>query len=117
MGYEIPDPRREAVIIGQDPKTNQIKVDHRAVKLITGIWPTFEVQGTSIVVEISVGAQEFRDGPIVWDGPYNFVPGTDQQMDYFVEGIYITIRFYVESPEFWKFHEYGIELAVVGDKL
>lgn len=104
-------------LIGQDPKTNQIKVDHRAVKLVTGIWPTFEVQGTSIVAKISVGAQEFRDGPIVWDGPYNFVPGTDQQMDYFVEGIYVTVRFYVESPEFWKFHEYGIELAVVGDKL
>lgn len=108
--------RSALAVIGRDFAGN-IKVDHQKVKIVESMWPTFEVKGVEPQPMLSVGAQEYRDGPTVWDGPYAYNPLGQQEMDFLVEGIYITIRITIESAEYWKLHAYGLEIAVAGDML
>ena len=108
--------RRGIALIGQ-ALDGSPRVDHHKVKIIEAVWPIFEVAGTSITVNLSAGAQEYRDGPITWDGPYDFVPGTDQEIDFLVEGVYSAVKCEITSPEAWKFHAYGITIEPAGDQL
>jgi hypothetical protein len=93
------------------------QLDHHRVKVVSGIWPTFEVQGVDISVNVSAGAQEYRDGPTQWDGPYTFMPLEDQQVDFLVEGIYVAARFEITVSEYWRFHSYAMDIQVAGDYL
>lgn len=108
--------RKSLAVIGH-AQDGSVRVDHQKVKIVESLWPTFEVQGVDITVLLSVGAQEFRDGPIVWDGPYEFIPGQLQEMDFLNEGIYITVRIEIPTTNFWKFHAYGLEIGLAGDML
>ncbi len=93
------------------------QMDHHNVKVCEGVWPTFEVAGTQVEVDITVGGQEFRDGPIIWDGPYTFTPGASQEMDFFVEGIYINLKYRIETAEYWKLHAHSMNISSAGDVL
>lgn len=103
-------------IIGKD-RNGEPRVNHQIVKIVESMWPTFEVHGVIIRPQLSVGAQEFRDGPVYWDGPYAFAPGEQQEMDFLVEGIYISIRIQIATAEYWRFHAYGLEISTAGDML
>lgn len=94
-----------------------IRVDHQKVKIVESLWPTFEVAGVTLLPQLSVGAQEYRDGPVLWDGPYEFDPLTQQEMDFLVEGVYIAVKFVIQSSQYWKLHAYGLEIATAGDML
>ena len=108
--------RMNIALIGSNSDKTE-RVDHNRVKVCTGIWPVVETAGVSLTMQISVGGQERRDGPVDWDGPYDFDPETDQAIDFMVEGVYIAVKFECSASEAWKLHGYSIEVDVVGDKL
>lgn len=108
--------RKGIALVGQ-ARDGSPRVDHQKVKVCAGIWPVVETSGGPVTLQISVGAQERRDGPIVWDGPYDYDPDTDQALDVIIEGVYLAVRITSQSSEVWKLHGFSLDINIVGDKL
>ena len=106
--------RTALTILGRDRSGNR-KVDPGIIKEVTGVWPMIRgVPGT--VIKISVGGQPTPDEPIRWEGPRDFVVGTDFFLDFIVSDRYISIRFESEGQRPWELLSYDLDLEIVGDR-
>lgn len=66
------------------------------------------------IIGISLGASETPDGAIDYEGPYNFVIGTDTFLDFAVAGKYLAIRFESAGVSAWTLQSYIIDYKVIG---
>lgn len=77
------------------------------------VWPQFLGPDGGIVL-ISLGAADTPDGAVTWEGPYNFVLGTDTFLDFLVTGKYLAIRFESSTVSGWTLQSYIIDYDVIG---
>lgn len=91
------------------------KVDPTTIKEVTGIYPVMRAE-SGTTVQISIGSQAAPDDPVSWEGPYDFVIGTDFYLDFIVSGRYIGVRFESLGQKPWELLGYDLELKVVGGK-
>ncbi len=61
-----------------------------------------------------LGGSESPDGPVDWEGPYDFVIGQDHKVDFAVAGNYLAVRFQSSGVPVWTLQAYGIEYEVIG---
>ena len=111
--YESRLERLGLAIAGVDRFGNP-RVDFRKVKQVTAVAPII-VSTNPVTMRVSVGAQDTPDGPITWDGPYNFNSDTDEYVDCFIEGKYIAVRFECSDEVSWKMEGYGLNIELVGE--
>lgn len=106
--------RTALTVLGRDRSGNW-KVDPGIIKEVTGLWPMIRgVPGT--VIKISVGGQPTPDEPIRWEGPRDFIVGTDFFLDFIVSDRYISVRFESEGQRPWELLSYDLDLEVVGER-
>jgi hypothetical protein len=77
------------------------------------VWPQI-IGPTGHDIEILLGGSETPEGPIDWEGPYNFTIGEDNFVDFAVAGNYLHIRFQSAGVPVWTLQNYGIEYEVIG---
>ena len=79
----------------------------------TSVWPDIiGPQGASI--QILLGSHETPEGAIDWEGPYDFVIGGDDYVDFAITGRYLAIRFESSGIPSWTLQSYDIEYEIVG---
>jgi hypothetical protein len=71
------------------------------------------MQGTG-TVNIFVGSQELRDGPVTYFGPFPYTIGTDTEVQPLVEGRYHAIKYTSTSAAWWKLDGQDIEVVSTG---
>lgn len=77
------------------------------------IWP--QILGPDgQTIQISMGASQTPDGAIDWEGPYDFVIGTDTFVDFSVAGKYLAVRFASTAITAWTLQAYSIDYALLG---
>lgn len=77
------------------------------------VWP--QILGPSGgIIQISLGASETPDGAIDYEGPYDFVIGTDTFLDFSITGKYLAIRFESTGVSGWTLQSYAIDYDVIG---
>lgn len=77
------------------------------------VWPQILGPEGGIIL-ITLGASDTPDGAITWEGPYDFVIGTDTFSDYIVEGKYLAIRFTSTGIASWTLQSYSIDYEIIG---
>jgi hypothetical protein len=111
---EVSLTRTGLTIVGQD-RFGQWQVDPAVVKLVQGMWPVFKA-ATGTVVQLWVGGQESADGPITWEGPYDFRIGIDKYQDFLVSGTHIAVRFTSRGALPWELLSYDLDLTAIGEQ-
>lgn len=96
-------------IVGVD-RQGHPKADIGVHKLLKRVWP--KAEGGPF--EVRVGSQQSLGGPITFQSPQTFTPGTDDFVDVCVEGRLLTIRFQSTADVAWKLHGYDVEIEVLG---
>ena len=97
-------------IVGQDRQGNP-KVDIGVRKLATRIWP----KGEGGPFEVRVGSQDFIGGPITLATAQSFTPGTDEYLDFTVQGKLLSVRVQSSTDVSWKLHGYDLDIKLIGD--
>jgi hypothetical protein len=86
--------------------------DHH--KVVTGIIP--RIQGTNgDKLSITLGGQPWFNEPIAWGTAQEFVIGTDHLVSDIVEGRLLSVRIEGTTAGVWKFYEYAIKFAEMGE--
>ena len=101
--------RQGLAIIGRDRQGNP-KADFTSRKLVKRIWP--KISGGAISVQ--VGSQEVLDGTVTWAAAQTFTPGTDQYLDFSVNGRLLAVRFESTANASWEIEGYDLEIEVLG---
>lgn len=85
------------------------------IKTIRRIWPRIDLYSTSDpVIRIEVGTQIRKGDPITWQGPYNFNVVTDDKIDVFATGRYLSIRFSTISSSNWALDHFDVDYSPRG---
>lgn len=106
--------REGLTVYGRDQEGNY-KNDPTVIKNVQGIWPEIEaVEGTT--VQVYVGFQDTAISPIQWQGPRDFVVGTDFFLDFIVTGRYISVRFESLGQPVWVLSAYDLDIEPVGER-
>jgi hypothetical protein len=104
---------RESMPVGGLGRDGQPILDTTSIKQVNEIWPEmFQQNGSG--VSIFVGGQDTLQDPIAYQGPFNFVPGTDDKIDCDVTGRYISIRFETTDQSLWKLNSYKMNVEILG---
>ena len=98
-------------IIGKDLQ-GAPKVNWERRKMVKEIWPRIESDGA---VNIYAAAQEYRDGPVTYDGPHSFNPNIGQQkVDTCVSGRLLGFRVESTMGVNWRMDGLDLEMEVLG---
>lgn len=101
-------------LIGRDRQGNW-KADATVVKFVSGIWPL--IRGTpGSVIKVYVGSQMTTEEAVSWEGPYQFVVGVTNFLDFTVSGCYIAVRFESDGQDPWELISYDLDLTLVGER-
>lgn len=99
-------------IAGQD-RQGQPKLDPASVKLIRAVFPKISAP-IPVTLRISIGVQDTPEGTITWEGPYDFVVGTDVKVDCSLSGKYVAFRIEdLDNGTPWEFTGYSVDLDVI----
>jgi len=88
-------------------------MDATFIKQVNEVWPEM-FQQNGVGIDIYVGGQDTLQEAISWDGPFLFVPGTDDKIDCDVTGRYISIRFETTDQSLWKLDSYKMNVERLG---
>ena len=106
--------REGLTVFARDQEGNP-KSDPGIIKSVQGIWP--EIEGPpGTVVQVSIGFQDELNSPIQWQGPRDFVVGTDYFLDFVVTGRYIAVRFETLGQPPILITGYDLDIEVVGQR-
>lgn len=103
--------RTGLAVAGNDRQGN-LKVDPYSVKFVRAIFPKIISTG-SPTVQISVGMQDDLNGAVRWDGPHDFVVGTDLKIDTALSGKYLAIRIEDSSNIPWELTGYTLDMDII----
>ena len=89
-------------------------VEGQGVALLgSAVWP--QILGpVGSSVQISLGAHDTPDGAIDWEGPYDFVIGQDEFVDFCVSGKYLAVRIESQEIPVWTLQSFTIEYEIIG---
>ena len=97
-------------IVGRD-RQGQWKSDPNTIKYVRRVIPL--VQGNASI-NVYVGAQDDKDGPVSWEGPHVFNPNMDQEILTDTTGRFLAIRFESVGDQTWKLDGYILDIELVG---
>lgn len=89
---------------------------HVPGKVVIGreVWP--QITGPEgEIIKISLGSHDTPDGGITWEGPYDFVIGSTEFLDFAVTGRYLAVRFESTTVPSWKLQSYVIDYEITGE--
>ncbi len=98
------------MITGRVEKVAMDLDDNTRIKQVVAIWP--RVQGES-VMEVRLGSQASPATAPVW-GPYKSFTSSDEHVDYFMNGRYISIEFRGSEQQTWQISGYDLEFSDAG---
>jgi hypothetical protein len=96
-------------IIGRD-RTGSPKVDHDSIKLVSRM----NIRATGTPFTVSVGYQDVKDGPVNWEFQQVFDPAVGGELNPYVIGKYIAVRFESSDSGRWELEGYDLDVEVVG---
>jgi len=100
-------------IAGVDLQGNP-KADPSKRKFLRAVYPKISA-GSSAIIQVSAGSQDTPNGPVTWEGPYNFNTLTDTRVDFRVSGNYLAVRFEDTGNLPWEMTGYGLDIEVIGE--
>lgn len=77
------------------------------------VWPHIAGPAGS-AIQISLGAHETPEGAIDWEGPYDFVIGQDEYLDFWVSGRFLAIRFESSGIPVWTLQSFQVDYERIG---
>lgn len=105
--------RTGLALIGSDRVTGQLKADNEVMKLVSRIWP--KATGTPFYVQI--GAQEFENSTLTYEGQQLFTPGVDKYLDFSpVNGRFLAVKYTWQGVGATEIHGYNIEMEILGNQ-
>lgn len=105
--------RTGLTIAGTDRHGNPT-VDETKVKFVRSVYPRLNAPNP-VTLKISVGAQDSPSGAVTWEGPYDYVSGTDVKVDFMISGKYLAVRFEETSDQPWEFSGYTLDLDIISE--
>lgn len=72
--------------------------------------------GTGGAFEVSLGKQEYIDGPVTWTPAQSFNPGTMKKLDWRVNAPVKAIKVTSGSTEHWTFNKYIADEVITGQR-
>lgn len=101
-------------ITGQDRVTGEYKADNDSMKLVDRVW----IRATGDPINVSIGAQEFRGAPVVYQPSQLFTPGINKYLDFYpTNGRFIAVRFdFISSNNPTELLGYDINVTQLGDQ-
>jgi hypothetical protein len=85
------------------------------IKMIKRVWPKMTLlSGANSVVNIHIGTSMVRGSTTAWQGPYAFNINTDNKIDCFATGRYLSIRFSSSTDVSWKLDSFDIDVIPKG---
>jgi hypothetical protein len=107
---------RTGLPIAGNDRQGQPRIDPASVKFIRAVFPKISAQ-TNITLKISVGVQEFIDGPVTWEGPYDFITNQDFRIDTCLQGRYFAIKIEDEDNNLpWELTGYVVDLEIIAEQ-
>ena len=79
----------------------------------TGVWPDI-IGPSGQAIQIMLGSHDVPEGAVTWEGPYDFVIGEDDFVDFAIAGRYLAIRFESSGVSSWTLQSYDIDYEIVG---
>ncbi len=102
--------REGLALIGQDRQGNP-KVDLTRRKLFKRIW--IKAEGSPF--NVSLGVQEQLGGAITYAPSQVFTPGTDEYLDFTVNGRLGAVKFESSADVAWQLHAYDLDIEGLGE--
>lgn len=87
-------------------------IDPASVKFVRSVFLKISAQ-TSVTVRVYVGMQEVLGGTVTWDGPHDFVIGTDDRVDVAISGRFLCLRIEDTQSLPWEFSGYTLDLDII----
>lgn len=89
-------------------------IDAASVKFVRALFPKISAP-SSMTLQISIGMQDTLNGPVTWDGPHDFIVGTDVKVDVAISGKFLCLRFEDTEEVPWVFSGYAVDLDVISE--
>lgn len=104
---------RTALAIARQGGQKELRVDLESVKEVQAIWPRITAAvGTEI--QIYVGYQMTLNDPVTWEGPFPFRVGIDDNVQPWVSGRLIAVRFEETNGVEWEMSGFDLEGQLLG---
>lgn len=103
---------RTGLAVSGQSHDGSITIDPASVKFVRSVYPKLTAP-SAVTVRISVGMQETLDGAVTWDGPHDFVVGTDVKVDVAISGKFLCLRIEDNSSVPWEFTGYAVDLDII----
>lgn len=89
-------------------------IDPASVKFVRSVYMKLTAP-SSVTVQISIGMQEVLGGAVTWDGPHDFVIGTDSRIDLALSGKFLCVRIEDTDEIPWELSGYALDLDVISE--
>ncbi len=83
------------------------------VKLLRAVYPHIVADAGAVVQVEAGGAMTINESPI-WSAPVNFTVGTDQKVDLFAVGRYLSLRFSSAGASIWRVRSVDFDVVPQG---
>ena len=83
------------------------------LKLVKRVWPKVQA-ATGATIAIRVGSSEFPGDAIQWSAPVDFIKGSQERIDVFAQGKYLSFEASGNGAEAWQLNGFDMELEVRG---
>lgn len=97
-------------------RSNLLLSEDQGIKTIKRLWPKMTVTADSLnsTVKFYIGTQMRKNDAIDWQGPYDFNIRTDQTVDLFATGRYLSIRILSNTSINWALENIDIDVMSAG---
>lgn len=89
------------------------KNDSSIVKIVTEIWPRFDLP-TGAEVTFYIGSQKEQTDGVTWYGPYTYTVGGEPFIPVYASGRYISIKFFYNGAAVGRFLGYDLDIKESG---
>ena len=81
-----------------------------SVKFLRRVYPKVAANTSGITLNVYVGAQDYIEGPITWQGPYEFRVNQDRYIDCAISGRYLAVKFEDVGNMPWALTGYSLDI-------
>ncbi|RMH14907.1 MAG: hypothetical protein D6698_12050 [Gammaproteobacteria bacterium] len=81
--------------------------------MLKRVYPKFAGNTSPGTVQISVGAQDYVEGPITWQGPFTFNINQDRYIDCLISGRYLALKIEEQGNLPWALTGYVLDIDEV----
>lgn len=104
---------RKSMALAGEAIDGSLTLDPSVVKLVTRVWPLLRAEDGETFL-IRIGMQDRMDSPINWQGPFTFNPATQEYLEFFAEGRYVSYSITHTGSSRWECAGLDFELKLRG---